>query len=93
MPTEKIKKGWNTHKKIVITGAQIITILTLAAGILTNHIGNSSNEAALTTQNQWMKDAIREQRGRIEILEVKTAVLESQVKDAKEDIRDLEKRQ
>jgi hypothetical protein len=90
MPTAEIKRGWNAHKKIVITGAQIITILTLVAGIWTNHLSNSSNETALTNQNQWMKDAIREQRGKIEILEVKVAVLESEVTDAKQDIRDLE---
>jgi len=90
MPTEKLQKSWNTHKKVVVTGAQIITILTLVAGIWTNHLSNASNEATLNNQNQWMKDAIKSELSRIEVLEVKVAVLESQVKDAKEDIRDLE---
>jgi hypothetical protein len=81
---KNIVSGWHTHKKIVITGAQIITILTLVLGMIGNHYSNAGNTDAITSSNQWMKDAIKSDRITIQSLQVENAILKTKFDELKE---------
>jgi hypothetical protein len=82
----KITKSWNIHRKVVITGAQIVTILTLLSGIIVNYSTNNQNKDDIATSSQWMKDAIKQQNQEIKQLQIDNAVLKVEYEDLKEDV-------
>ena len=90
---KEIIGGWNRHKKVVITGAQVVTILTLIVGLLGNFYSTSQNSNEIGTQNQWMKDAIKLQNTEITDLRIENAVLRTKYDDLKERVQADERRQ
>lgn len=79
-----IAKKWQLHKRVVISGAQIITILTLVLGVIGNHYSNTDNTDAITTSNQWMKDAIKADRITIQSMQIENAILRTKFDCLKE---------
>jgi cell division protein FtsB len=86
-------KAWTKHKKSVITGAQIVTIITLLAGIVgsyynthANSTAIDTNAAAIDTSSQWMKDAIKADRQTIQSLQLENAILKTKFDDLKEKV-------
>lgn len=90
---KEIIGGWNRHKKVFITGAQVVTILTLIVGLLGNFYSTSQNSNEIGTQNQWMKDAIKLQNTEITDLRIENAVLRTKYDDLKERVQADERRQ
>jgi len=83
---KQLTEGWSKHKGIVITGAQIVTIITLIVGLVGNHNSINQNAADIGTQNQWMKDAIKMQNSEIITLRIQTAVLQARYDALKDQI-------
>ncbi len=79
-----LAKKWQLHKRVVISGAQIITILTLVLGVIGNHYSNTANTDAISSSGQWMKDAIKADRITIQSLQVENAILRTKFDDLKE---------
>ena len=53
---KSLKKRWKKHGHFVITGGQIITILTLIAGIYANHVQALKNAADIKHSEKWIGD-------------------------------------
>lgn len=75
---------WNKHKKTVITSAQVMTVVTMLAGIIGNHYSNTQNSEAIGSSTQWMKDAIKLQTTEIVNLRIDNAVLKTKYDTLKE---------
>ena len=78
---------WNKHKKKVITGAQVMAVITMIGGMIENHYSIGQNSTEISTQNQWMKDAIKLQTTDIVDLKIENAVLRTKYDDLKERVQ------
>lgn len=70
---------WNKHKKTVLSGAHIITILTLIGGVVGNYLENGKNSSSIESSSQWMKDAIKIQSKEIIDLRIENAILKTKI--------------
>lgn len=73
-----------THRRFIVTGAQILTVLGLAAGILHNYLTGNTNDTAIKGANTWMAAAIKEQTQEIKCLQISNAVLSTEIHNLKE---------
>lgn len=77
-------KDWDKHKKIVLTGANVITIATLLIGVVSNYWENGKNSSTIESSSQWMKEAIKSQNKEIIELRIDNAVLKTKIESLKD---------
>jgi len=73
----------NKNKSILITGGQIITVIGLIAGIITNYHQNQQNDTAIKGNSSWMVSSLKEQSEEIKSLQISNAILTQEMNDFK----------
>jgi predicted RNase H-like nuclease (RuvC/YqgF family) len=70
--------------KLVLTGTQIVAILTLGGGAIQNYWSNHDNSIQITNSSEWMKNAIKNQSEEIKNLQMENISYKTEIMNLKE---------